>query len=270
MKSLTEIMEKINGIIAGIPLAWYKSGTGKPLVILHGWGSNSAVMQVLSEGVKSVRTSYLLDFPGFGGSPEPPRSWSVSDYATLTEGWMDTVLPDQPFDLLVHSFGGRVAIKLLSSHNIASRIDKVVFTGAAGLKPKRSVSYYAKKYFAISLKAPFKLLPQSLEEKGLSMLRKTSLWKKLGSSDYQQLSGVMRETFVKTVTEFLEDDLTKIDHEILLIWGKDDTATPLYQGKRMEALFKNSALVTIEHAGHYAFLDQKSRFNAILKAYLES
>jgi len=262
-------MEKINGSIAGIPLAWYKSGTGKPLVILHGWGSNSAVMQVISEGVKSVRTSYLLDFPGFGDSPEPPRAWCVSDYASLTEEWMDTVLPDQPFDLLAHSFGGRVAIKLLSSHNVASRIDKVVFTGAAGLKPKRSASYYAKKYFAKSLKAPFKLLPLALEEKGLSMLRKTSLWKKLGSSDYQQLSGVMRETFVKTVTEFLEKDLQAVDHEILLVWGADDAATPLSQGERMNGLLKNSALVSIEHAGHYAFLDQKARFNAILKAYLE-
>jgi pimeloyl-ACP methyl ester carboxylesterase len=238
-------------------------------VILHGWGSKSAVMQVISDGVKNLRTSYLLDFPGFGDSPEPPNSWSVGDYADLTEQWADAVLPGQAFDLLVHSFGGRVAIKLLSSHSIATRIDKVVFTGAAGMKPKRNAAYYAKKYLVKLLKAPFKLLPGPMEEKGLKRLRKTQLWKRLGSSDYQQLSGVMRETFVKTVTEYLEKDVQAIDHEILLIWGKNDTATPLYQGERMDTLLKNSALVPIEHAGHYAFLDQKARFNAILKAYLK-
>lgn len=263
-------MEKNNLSVSGNPLAWYKTGNGKPLVILHGWGSQSAVMQVISDGIKNIRTSYLLDFPGFGHSPEPPEAWSVSDYANLTESWLNHVIPEQTFDLLVHSFGGRVAIKLLSGHDISSRIDKIIFTGAAGMRPKRSASYYAKKYFAKSLKAPFKVLPQSLEEKGLKRLRQTSLWKKLGSSDYQQLSGVMRETFVKTVTEFLEEDLEKIDHEILLIWGKNDSATPLYQGEKMDSLLKNSALVTIEHAGHYAFLDQKAQFIAILKAYLKS
>ena len=263
-------MEKNESIVAGIPLTWYKTGAGKPLVILHGWGSRASVMQVLSDGVKNLRTSYLLDFPGFGDSPEPPEAWSVGDYARVTEAWLNDVLPEKSFDLLVHSFGARVAIKLLTKQSIASRVDKVIFTGAAGVKPKRNTSYYVKKYVAKSLKAPFKLLPKSLEEKGLNHLRKTGLWKKLGSSDYQQLSGVMRETFVKTVTEFLESDLSRIDHEILLIWGKNDAATPLYQGERMNSLLKNSALIPIEQAGHYAFLDQKIQFIAILKSYLES
>jgi pimeloyl-ACP methyl ester carboxylesterase len=149
-------------------------------------------------------------------------------------------------------------------------VDKVIFTGAAGIRPKRSISYYAKKYTAKTLKAPFRLLPVSLEEKGLNRLRQTSVWKKLGSSDYQQLSGTMRETFVKTVTEYLESDVKKITHEVLLIWGKNDEATPVYQGEKMDDLLKNSALVLIENAGHYAFLDQKSRFLAILRSYLES
>jgi len=263
-------MEKNDSVVGGIPLAWYKTGTGKPLLILHGWGSNSSVMQVLSDGVKNIRTCFLLDFPGFGHSPEPPLAWSVGDYANVTEAWLNDVLPEQSFDLIVHSFGARVAIKLLSSRSIASRIDKVIFTGAAGIKPKRSASYYVKKYLAKTLKAPFKILPKHLEERGLIHLRKTPLWKKLGSSDYQQLSGVMRETFVKTVTEHLENELMSIDHEVLLIWGENDAATPLYQGEKMEATLKNSALVTIAHSGHYAFLDQKSQFIAIIKSYLES
>jgi pimeloyl-ACP methyl ester carboxylesterase len=263
-------MEKKESVVEGIPLAWYKTGSGKPLVILHGWGSNSSVMQSISGGVNDIRTSYLIDFPGFGDSPEPPYSWSVGDYARVTELWLDSVLPEGPFDLLVHSFGGRVAIKLLSAPGIRSRVDKVIFTGAAGIRPKRSISYYAKKYTAKTLKAPFRLLPVSLEEKGLNRLRQTSVWKKLGSSDYQQLSGTMRETFVKTVTEYLESDVKKITHEVLLIWGKNDEATPVYQGEKMDDLLKNSALVLIENAGHYAFLDQKSRFLAILRSYLES
>ena len=113
------------------------------------------------------------------------------------------------------------------------------------------------------------VLPPSLREPGLKKLRQTSLWKKLGSADYQQLSGVMRETFVKSVTEYLDHLLVVIDHDILLLWGENDTATPIDQGVRMEKGIKNSALVQIKNAGHYAFLDQPHQFQAIVNAYLE-
>ena len=103
----------------------------------------------------------------------------------------------------------------------------------------------------------------------MKRLRKTALWKSLGSSDYQKLTGVMRETFVKSVTEFFDDRLAAIDDEMLLLWGTDDTATPMDQANRLEKGIKNSALVKIDDAGHYAFLDQPSQFTAIVRAYLE-
>src|SRR5690625_1893697 len=174
--------------------------------------------------------------------------------------------------IISHYVVGRVYIKLHSDYqNIGmDRVGKVFFTVAYGLKPKRSLSFYVRKYTAKTLKAPFLLLPGSLREKGLDRLRKTSIWKKLGSGEYRQLSGVMRETFVKSVTEYLEEDVAKIGHEILLIWGENDTATPLDQGERMDKLLKKSAVVTISGAGHYTFLDNPVQFTAIVKYYLTS
>ena len=145
----------------------------------------------------------------------------------------------------------------------------MIITGGAGLKPKRSLSYYLRRIAAAILKAPIKLVIPSKREAMMNRLRSTALWKSLGSSDYRKLSGVMRETFVKSVTEFFDGKLHQIDDEMLLLWGKDDAATPLDQGRRLEKGIKNSALVEIEHAGHYAFLDQPSKFAAIAKAYLE-
>jgi pimeloyl-ACP methyl ester carboxylesterase len=250
-------------------LAWYKTGTGKPLLILHGWGSSSAVMMPLAEKLGKHRTCYLIDFPGFGSSPEPPQAWSVDDYADVTKAFAGEVIEEKPFDLLVHSYGARVALKLLTDES-AESIDKVIFTGAAGLRPKRKPSYYFRKYTAKALKLPFLLLPGQAREKGLNRLRGTALWKKLGSSDYQQLSGVMRETFVKSVTEYLDPLLPQINHEVLLIWGRDDAATPLDQGERMDAGLKKSALVVMDGAGHYAFLDNPAHFTAIAESYLTS
>src|SRR5699024_1842084 len=139
-------------------------------------------------------------------------------------------------------FGGRIALKLCARPEMQERVHKVLITGGAGMKPKRSLSYYLKKYSAKALKTPFWILPPNLRDKALTKLRQTSLWKSLGSSDYSKLSGVMRQTFVKTVSEYLEPCLAKIPHEVLLLWGKNDEATPIYQAKRMEKGMANAAL----------------------------
>jgi len=252
---------------------WDVTGSGKPLLILHGWGSSSQLMKPLADSLNSVRTCYLIDLPGFGKSPEPPQAWNIDRYADLAEAFIKEIISDRhgdhKTDLLVHSFGARISLKLLTRADTAVKIDKVIFTGAAGLKPKRKPSYYLKKYTAKILKAPVLILPGELREKGLVSLRSTKLWKKLGSSDYSKLSGVMRETFVKSVTEYLDELLPLVKHEILLIWGENDTATPMDQARRFEKGLPYCALVTIGQAGHYAFLDQPVKFNAIALAYLE-
>ena len=258
---------------SNIRFSWYLAGQdgGKPLLILHGWGSSSAVMKPLAESLSGIRTSYLIDLPGFGNSPEPDSAWSVDDYAFAVKQFIRDRFrdSDQKMDLLVHSFGGRIAIKLLTDSEISGRFDRIIFTGAAGLKPDRKPDYYFRKYTAKILKLPFLILPEPLKSRSLNKLRQTGFWKRLGSSDYQQLSGVMRQTFVKTVTEFLDSTVPLIDHEILLIWGEDDTSTPISQGERMDQLLKESALIRLKNAGHYAFLDQPSQFTSIVKAFLE-
>ena len=240
----------------------------KPLLILHGWGSNKQVMAPLAKELVDLRDCYILDLPGFGNSSIPQQPWNIDDYADLIQQFVQD-LGLEKIDLLVHSFGGRIALKLCARPDADRFIDKVLITGGAGMKPKRSFSYYLKKYTAKLLKAPFYILPAKQHERALNKLRQTSLWKLLGSSDYSKLSGVMRETFVQTVTEYLEPSLANIPHEVLLLWGKNDEAAPLYQAERMEEGIENAELIIINHAGHYAFLDRPSHFASIARAFFE-
>jgi len=253
-----------------LPVAYYTVGDGKPLIILHGWGSSSEVMMPLAKKLSALRTCVLIDLPGFGETPEPQDPWSVGDYADLINTFISEKYQELPVDFLVHSFGGRILLKILSQPHRSIKIDKMIITGGAGLKPKRSLSFHIKRLTAKLLKMPVKLVIPSKREAVMKRLRNTSVWKSLGSSDYQKLSGVMRETFVKSVTEFFDDKLHDIDDELLLLWGKDDSATPADQAHRMEKGLINSALVEIEDAGHYAFLDQPARFTAIARAYLDA
>lgn len=249
-------------------VAYRRVGSGKPLLVLHGWGTSGRVMLPLAKQLSGLRSCYVLDLPGFGDSPEPQQPWAIDDYTDMVQTFIGNYF-EEPVDLLVHSFGGRIALKLCARPFGDKHIDKVLITGGAGMKPKRSLKFYFKKYLAKALKAPFQLLPGETRDKALEKLRATALWKSLGSSDYSKLSGVMRETFVKSVTEHLESSLPEIPHEVLLLWGADDEATPLYQAERIEKGIQNAALVVIDNAGHYAFLDRPKYFASIARAFYE-
>jgi pimeloyl-ACP methyl ester carboxylesterase len=250
-------------------LRYREVGEGPILLFLHGWGVDASTFGGVMQRLGSIRRCIALDLPGFGGSFTPDRAWTVADYATLVRDFLEK-MDITICDVLAHSFGGRITLELLVDDPGMHRFQKVLITGGAGMKPRRSLRFYLRKYAAKTMKAPFTLLPEPLRAKGLHWLRNTSAWKSLGSSDYQKLDGVMRQTFVNTVNYYQEALLAKIPHDILLLWGVDDTATPLYQAERMEKGLRSAALVKIEKAGHYAFLDQPGSFGAIAEAYFKA
>lgn len=251
----------------GLPVRSFCVGKGKPLIVLHGWGSSAEVMKPISTSLKLKRCLHIIDLPGFGQTPPPPEAWSIDDYADMIQAYINQL--ERPVDVLAHSFGGRITLKLCAREGSSALVDKVLITGGAGMKPKRPVMYYIRKYTAKSLKYPFTLLPEPLMNRGLNWLRDTALWKMLGSSDYKTLNGVMREVFVKTVSEYLEHTLPNIQQEVLLLWGKNDDATPIYQAKRMEKGLINGGLAIIEGAGHYAFLDRPHQFKIITETFFK-
>ena len=78
----------------------------------------------------------------------------------------------------------------------------------------------------------------------------------------------MRETLVKVVNEDLEPLLSNIKQSTLLVWGTEDTATPLTDAKIMESLIPDSGIVEVKGAGHYSFLEQPQLVNAVLNSFL--
>jgi pimeloyl-ACP methyl ester carboxylesterase len=256
--------------IQGIDLRVRELGKAKEILLfLHGWGCDATTMQsVASADITEQYRCVFIDFPGFGKTSAPPEAWGVGDYAAFTADVVHHISADIPVSVIAHSFGARVLLKLLADPKTASLFDKVIITGGAGMKPRRGFSYYYKTTLAKTLKAPFVLLPEPWRGKALAELRKTDIWKSLGSSEYKGLQGTMRQVFVKTVREYLEECLPLISHELLLVWGENDAATPVYQGRRMEQGLSNGHLVILPAAGHYAFLDQPARFQAVIKAYL--
>lgn len=228
---------------------------------MHGWGCDHSTVNSIASAAALTHTVYNLDMPGFGFSPEPDSVWGVADYARLIEKFIAALNLSTPI-LVGHSFGGRVAIMLAANHNV--KIDSVVLVDAAGIKPRRSLKYYFKVY---SFKTT-KLLMKILMSKEKYSLRIEKMRSRHGSSDYAKATPHMRAVMSKVVNEDLTPLLPSVIVPSLLIWGEDDTATPLRDAKKMEKLMPDAGLVTFPGCGHYSFLENPGQFKAVLNSFL--
>ncbi|NLC96280.1 MAG: alpha/beta hydrolase [Erysipelotrichaceae bacterium] len=231
-------------------------GEGKPVILLHGWGQNLTMMDYIFNHLKDNFKVLSYDFLGHGESDDPKEPWGVQEYTDNLSDIINEFHLENPI-IIGHSFGCRVAIRYASNH----KVNKMILTGAAGIKPKRGINYKVKVN-------TFKILKKIVNITG-SLKLKESLSNKFGSSDYKNTSGVMRESFVKIVNDDVSDILETIKCPTLLVWGEFDEAVPLSMGEIMEKKMKDAALVVFEGDDHYAYFHQWQRFNLVIDAMLE-
>lgn len=235
------------------------------VVLLHGWGCEIGLMKPVADFLSADMQVLSLDFPGHGQSSRPPEPWGVPEFAAATREVLRQ-LDFLPCAVIAHSFGGRVATWLAAED--PTLFTKLIFTGAAGIrKPQSEESRKRSEQFkklkglcqtARSLKI-FGSLPDKMEEK---------LRQKYGSRDYNALDAEMRQTFVKVISLDLSDRYAKIQQPTLLIWGDQDTETPLWMGRQMEKDIPDAGLVVLEGGSHFAYLEQVQRFNRIAHVFL--
>jgi pimeloyl-ACP methyl ester carboxylesterase len=225
-----------------------------PLLLLHGWGSSAQNMRPLADALSASYRTHTLDLPGHGASPPPPAPWGVPEHADLLHTYIQTEI-QAPVTIIGHSNGGRIALYMASTGDFADSIDRLVLISPSGVEPQRSLGYYVRSGVATALKAPFQVLPPPLREPAMDWLRHSLVWRMLGSTDYNTLSGTMRETFVKTVNHHLNGQLQRIQVPTLLFWGTEDEAVSRRQMQVIEEAVDDCGLVELEGAGHYGHLD---------------
>lgn len=227
-----------------------ESGEGEPLLLLHGYLSCKESFYYQIECLSKGRRVVAVDLPGFGKTPEPDKPFSLSDYVEFTRMVINERCSGRA-DVLAHSFGGRIALKLMAEGK--GEIGRALLTGCAGLKPKRTARYYAK---SIGYKLLKRACP-SVAEKNIS---------RFASKDYLALSPTMRQSFKLIVNEHLDGLLCKIKTPTLLVFGKGDRETPVYMAKKLNEGIAGSGLVFLD-GGHFCFVEGHLGFNAVAKEF---
>ena len=238
-------------------------GKGEAVLLLHGWGSNLKSFSRLVDQLKSKYRVLAFDYPGFGESSELKHSFSIDDYVDITIKFLEKMNVKEVI-LVGHSYGGRIIIKLNSKSNLPFTILKNVLIDAAGLKNKNDFKTSFKVNLFKTLKKLTYLLPiDNKKKEELELILKS----KFGSKDYASAPKVLQETLVKSVNEDLTDLLPNM-RETLLIWGDNDTVTPMWMANTMKNSINNSGLVIL-HGEHFSYIDDPIVFSKVIESYFK-
>ena len=239
---------KINGM--NLNYERYGNIKGKSIVLLHGWGQNIQMMKPIGDNFQKNFDIIVFDLPGFGCSDEPTSVWTCYDYASLIHDALEELKVKKPI-IIGHSFGGKVGLVYASKYEV----EKLVCLASPFCREIRKTTLKVK-FLKFMKKVP---VVNKLED---------VVKRHMGSVDYRNASGVMRDILVCHVNTDIIDDVKEIKCPTLLIWGTNDSEVSIQRGYELEKLIGDAGIVVYEGCTHYAYLERLGQTVNVLRSFL--
>lgn len=253
--------------VANAEIAYYRFGSGKPLVLVTGHGDtmldwHPKFLHRLSQKHELI----IFDYPGIGHSRiQGAYPDSMRALASLVQGFVQTQHIKKP-DILGFSMGGSLVLKLLTMHGDDYH-HAISVGGKAGgpltVPPEKKIFALLSDPNISPEKAVTTLLfPPSARKQALdyvTTLKHIGAEKKTAKALQAQAKAVSDENQGKGITE----DLKKVKNPVLIINGTEDVLTPIINALRIASAIPDAWLVRVRGAGH-GVLFQKPLESALL------
>lgn len=259
-------------IIEGVRTHVAESGSGTPLVLIHGLGGPLMWQRVI-EPLASHFHVIVIDLPGWGESDCPPFPYSTGMYADFLVQLLDH-LNVQKALLAGISYGGQIAATIAGKN--PGRAERLVLICCTGLSTE-SLLFRSKSIWPIfsSVARYTALRNQSL----MCILGRRSFHDirsrppDLCHEFFRQLSGAgKREAWLNGLRNvyFPDDtfpaDLAHIRVPTLIIWGKNDRTVPMDAAAQFHRNITNSTLKLFPECGHSVPLERpKELLDAVVE-----
>jgi pimeloyl-ACP methyl ester carboxylesterase len=118
--------------------AFWSAGSGRPLLLIHGYPTSSWDWQQVWGALSESRRVIACDMLGFGLSDKPRSGYSIHRQTDVQEGLL-THLDIEEYDVVAHDYGVSVGQELLARQNEgsgASGMGRIVFLNG-GLFPEQ-------------------------------------------------------------------------------------------------------------------------------------
>ncbi len=265
----------MSSIITDQGIVHYETyGTGKPVLLLHGWLGSWALwrdtIQALA-GTGEFRT-YALDFWGFGESGDKRESFAVNDFIELVPQFMDRLgIVKAP--LVGHSMGGTVSLGVALDY--PEHVNKVMVIGSpihgASLYPLLKLSGYpfigaifrgkiGYPAFKLGMRIYAQFMAKDAEGVWRMLIRDTD---QTTAQSFFESIGTLRKTD-------LRPRLHEIDVPVMGIYGEKDVIVNPNQHRTLAEGIEHAQIELRSDSGHFTMLDEPDFFIDKVREFLRS
>ncbi|KSZ60316.1 2-hydroxy-6-oxo-2,4-heptadienoate hydrolase [Rhodococcus pyridinivorans KG-16] len=248
-------------------------GDGIPVLLLHGsgagvsaWANWRGLIPVLAEQCRVIAP----DLVGFGYTtlPDPVRF-------EIFDTWIDQILAlldglEIPkVHVVGNSFGGGLALHLAVRH--PQRLGRIVLMGAGGVQFDFTPELDALWGYTPSVENMKKIMDimaydRSLVTDELAELRYKATARPGAQEAFEQVFPEPRQRWLDAQI-VPDEELAAIEHEVLILHGREDRVVPVAASQKMFDLIPNSQLHIFGKCGHWTQIEHAARFQQLVSAF---
>ena len=238
--------------------SYLESGTGTPLIILHGLMGNLSNFDYVFDHFSEL--GYQVIMPELPLYTMPLLKTNVKNLSKYVKDFVKFKGLDN-YILMGNSLGGHIALyhAKINPKNVAG----LVLTGSSGLYensmgesyPKRGDYEYIKKKSEDVFYDPAVATKEVVDDVFETLNNRNKLIRTIAIAK-------------SAIRHNMAQDLPNMTMPTCLIWGKNDTVTPPDVAEEFHRLLPNSELFWLDKCGHAPMMEHPEQFNQLLEPWL--
>lgn len=261
---------------AGRDTNYLEEGSGAPILLLHGSGPGVTGYANWRLTIPALSADFRVlapDAMGFGYTERLEGDvYTLDNWVAHTIGFMDA-LDIEKASFLGNSFGGALTIAIASRY--PERVDRMALMGAAGLVFDLTESldkvwgYEPSPGYMGEMMRECFAYDKSIIGDDLVQSRYEASVRPGYHESYSAMFPAPRQRHVAALCT-PEDKIAALTNRTLLVHGREDLVIPLQSSIRYHHLIKHSELHVFGECGHWTQIEQKDRFNTLVRNFFLS
>lgn len=258
---------------SGFELHYLESGSGLPVVFLHGSGPGASAYSNFKQNfpalVDAGYRAVLPDLVGFGHSDKPAGIDYTLDLFSSTLVELLDALDIGNCVLVGNSLGGAVALRIAIDH--PDRIRKLVLMAPGGIESRET-------YFNMPgiQKMVSGFVGEGFDRAGLRRILELLVFDPRHVTDelveerFNVLQTQPKDVLARMKIPDLTPELARVRCPVLGFWGIDDQFVPYSGYEKILRACANSRFVMLASCGHWAMVEHAAEFNRYVLDFLRS
>ncbi|MFV9427075.1 2-hydroxy-6-oxo-6-phenylhexa-2,4-dienoate hydrolase (plasmid) [Rhodococcus sp. WAY2] len=260
--------------VQGTKLHFHEAGVGETLVLLHGGGPGASGWSNFGGNVAALAEQFHVvvpDQPGYGLADKPEFDGDYWTFAARCIADLLSSLGVEKAHFVGNSMGGGTTVRLALDR--PDCIDRMILMGPAGVSVNVVTPHPSE---GLKILSSFYDAPGPSRDRMAAFIRMMVfdpamvtdelITERLEAAmDPDARAGALRavRSIMSSPDAELWRHLHEVQHETLLVWGRDDRVVPMDGGLFALQRMPNADLHVFSRCGHWAQAERRDEFNRL-------